>query len=105
MRRREFISLLGGAAVGWPLSTHAQQLAYPRTIGFMGTSTLVVEGDRIAAFVQRLGQHGWSEGRNIRIEYRWAEARLERFTEIAAEFVRLGVDVIVTAGASPVLAA
>ena len=105
MRRREFIAALGGAAAAWPLCARGQQLTRSPTIGFMGTSTPAVEGERLAAFVQRLGQNGWSEGRNIRIEHRWGEARLERFTEIAAEFVRLGVDVIVTAGAAPVLTA
>ena len=74
LRRREFITLLGAAA-GWPLTARAQRPGRLPTIGFMGTSTRAVEEDRVAAFEQRLGQLGWSDGRNIRIEYRWAEAR------------------------------
>jgi ABC-type uncharacterized transport system substrate-binding protein len=104
--RRQFISLLGGgAAATWPVAARAQQPTKLPIIGFLGTSTRNVEGDRVEAFVRRLHEHGWNEGRTIVIEYRWAEARMERFAEIAAEFVRLKVDVIVTAGAAPVLAA
>jgi putative ABC transport system substrate-binding protein len=105
VKRREFITLLGGAAAALPLAAHAQQGARRRTIGFLGSNTLSVESPRVAAFVQRLREVGWIEGRNIAIEYRWAEGRAERFAEIAAEFVRLEVDVIVTSGTAPVLAA
>jgi putative ABC transport system substrate-binding protein len=105
MRRRQFITLLGGAAAAWPIAARAQQGTRRRTIGFLGSNTLSVESPRVAAFVQRLHEVGWIEGRNIAIEYRWAEGRAERFAGIAAEFVRLEVDVIVTSGTAPVLAA
>jgi putative ABC transport system substrate-binding protein len=102
MKRREFITLLGGAAT-LPLSARAQQAAKLPTIGFLG-------GDAAgwttwtAAFVKRLHELGWIEGRSIAIEYRWSEGRPERIAEIAAEFVRLNVDVIVTNDSSaPVL--
>jgi len=100
--RRGFISLLGVAAVTWPLAAHAQQLARLPTIGFLGTTTASAWGPWTAAFVQRLRELGWIEGRNLAIEYRWADGRTGRFTEIAAEFVRLKVDVIVTGGLSAV---
>jgi putative ABC transport system substrate-binding protein len=88
----------------WPLAARAQQPSKLRTIGLLGASTASAEGQRIAAFVQRLRELGWIEGRTIAIEFRWAEGRRERFTEIAAEFVRVKVDVIVTVGgAVPVL--
>jgi putative tryptophan/tyrosine transport system substrate-binding protein len=104
MRRREFISLLSGAA-GWPLAARAQQPAKLPTIGFLGASTPAAIGPWVAAFVQRLRELGWIENRTVAIEYRWAEGRSERYAEIAAEFVRLKVDVIVTHSAEPVLAA
>src|SRR5215204_5045878 len=103
MRRREFISLLGGAAV-WPVVARAQQTGKLPTIGFLGTATASTFGPWTAAFVQRLRELGWIEGRTVAIEYRWAEGRSVRYTEIAAEFVRLKVDVIVTV-ASAVVAA
>ena len=105
MRRREFITLLGGAAAAWPLAAHAQQAGKLPTIGFLGATTPSAQGQWVAAFVQRLRELGWIEGRTVAIEYRWAEGRSERFAEIAAEFVRLKVDVIVTSGTAPVLAA
>ena len=104
MRRREFITLLGGA-VAWPLAARAQQPAKLPTIGFMGQTTRSAAGEWTAAFVQRLRELGWIDGRNVAIEYRWGEGRDERFAEIAAEFVRLKVDVIVTSGTPQVLAA
>jgi putative ABC transport system substrate-binding protein len=97
MRRREFITLLGGAAA-WPLAAGAQQPAKMPTIGFLGTTAASGWRPWSAAFVQRLRELGWIEGRTVAIEYRWAEGRSERHAEIAAEFVRLNVDVIVTAG-------
>ena len=103
MKRREFITLLGGAAA-WPLAARAQQPAKLPTIGFLGGTTPATWSLFVAAFVQRLRELGWIEGRTIAIEYRWAEGRGERFAEIAAEFVRLNVDVIVTVGGA-VLAA
>ena len=98
MKRREFISLLGGAAAAWPLAARAQQAGKLPTIGFLGTTTASAWGPWTAAFVQRLHELGWIEGRTVAIEYRWAEARSEHFAEIAAEFVRLKVDVILTGG-------
>jgi putative tryptophan/tyrosine transport system substrate-binding protein len=98
MRRRDFITLLGGAAATWPLAARAQQQSKLPTIGFLGTPTPTAWSQNVAAFVQRLRELGWVEGRTIAIEVRWAEGRGERFAEIAAEFVRLKVDVIVTGG-------
>src|SRR5262249_32626579 len=105
MRRREFITLLGGAAVAWPLAARAQQQAKLPTIGLWGPSTLSAASQRGARFVQRLREPGWIEGRTVTIEYRWAEGRNERAAEIAAEFVRLKVDVIVAQGTPSVIAA
>ena len=104
MTRRAFITLLGGA-VAWPLAARAQQPGKLPTIGFLGPATPSVEGQRVAAFVQRLRELGWIDGRDLAIEYRWAEGRDKRHTEIAAEFARLKVDVIVTLGTPPTLAA
>jgi putative tryptophan/tyrosine transport system substrate-binding protein len=105
MRRREFMTLLGSAGAAWPLAARAQQAGKLPTIGLLGATTLSVESQRVAAFVQRLRELGWTEGRTIAIEDRWAEGRNERFAEIAAELVRLKVDVIVTQGAASVIAA
>jgi putative ABC transport system substrate-binding protein len=107
VRRREFITLLGGAAavpILTPLAARAQQPGRLPTIGFLGSSTPSTWAPWVAAFVQRLRELGWIEGRTIAIEYRWAEGRNERFAEIAAEFVRLKVDIIV-AGAIAIPAA
>jgi ABC-type uncharacterized transport system substrate-binding protein len=104
MRRREFITLLGGAAVAWPLAARAQQPGKLPTIGFLGANTPSIESQRIAAFVQRMRELGWIEGRTVAIEYRWAEGRSERPAELAAEFVQLKVDVIVTYGTPAVVA-
>ena len=104
MKRREFITLLGGAATAWPFGAHAQQVKGP-TIGLMGSGTAAGQRQWTAPLVQRLRELGWTEGRNIAIEYRWAEGRTERFAEISAEFVRLKVDVIVTHNTPPSLAA
>jgi putative tryptophan/tyrosine transport system substrate-binding protein len=106
MRRREFIAGLGGTAVTWPLTVRAQQQAAKLpTIGFLVAGTPASHGKWVAAFVQRLGELGWIEGRTVAIEYRWAEGRSERFAEIAAEFVKLKVDVIVTTATGAVIAA
>jgi putative ABC transport system substrate-binding protein len=105
MRRREFFGLVGSAAVTWPLAARAQQPAKLPTIGFLGGQTPKAQSQWVAAFVQRLRELGWFEGRNVVIEYRWAEGRIERSAEIAAEIVRLKVDVIVTAGTTTVVAA
>src|SRR5436309_12903986 len=104
LRRRQFITLLGGAAAAWPLAARAQQAGKLPTIGFLVAGTPSSHGQWVAAFVQRLRELGWVEGRNVAIEYRWAEGRPERYAEIATEFVQLKVDVIVTTGGA-VLAA
>jgi putative ABC transport system substrate-binding protein len=104
MNRREFITLLGGAAA-WPLAAKAQQPGKLPTIGYLGASAAVSESPWTTAFVQRLRELGWIEGRTIAIEYRWAEGRAERAAEIAAEFVRLKVDVIVGTATPPTIAA
>jgi putative tryptophan/tyrosine transport system substrate-binding protein len=105
VKRREFITLLGGTAAAWPLAARAQQPAKLPTIGFLGSTTPAPQSQLTAAFVQRLRELGWIEGRTVAIEYRWAEGRSERFAEFAAEFVRLRVDVILTHNTPPVLAA
>jgi putative tryptophan/tyrosine transport system substrate-binding protein len=105
MRRREFITLLGGAAASWPIVVRAQQTGKLPIIGFLGAATASARSQWVAAFVQRLHELGWIEGRTVAIEYRWAEGRSERFAEIAAEFVRLKVDVIVTYATPPAIAA
>ena len=102
MNRRDFITLLGGAAVAWPFAARAQQAGKLPTIGYLGASTPSFDTQRVGAFVQQLRELGWIEGRTIAIEYRWSEGCTERYAEIAAEFVRLKVDVIVaTGGAIP----
>ena len=97
MKRREFISLFGGAAAAWPLAVRTQQTAMP-VIGFLGTGTSSGWSQWTTAFEHKLRELGWIEGRSIAIEYRWADGRSERFPEIATELVGLKVDVIVTAG-------
>jgi putative ABC transport system substrate-binding protein len=98
MKRREFIKLLGSAAA-WPLAARAQQTGKLPIVGYLGVTTAAAQNRVTSAFVQRMRELGWIEGRTVAIEYRWAEGRNERFTEIANEFVRLKVDVIVTSGA------
>ena len=100
MRRRAFITVLGGAAATWPLTVRAQQQPRTPTIGFLGAGTSSGWSQWTAAFVQRLRELGWIEGRTIAIEYRWAGGRPERYSEIATEFARLKVDVIVTVGSA-----
>src|SRR5499433_1741810 len=104
LQRREFITLLGTAAA-WPLAARAQQTAKRPIVGFLGDSTPLAESERAAAFARRLHDLGWIEGRTIAIEYRWADGRSERLAEIAAEFARLKVDIIVTGGTPAVMAA
>jgi putative tryptophan/tyrosine transport system substrate-binding protein len=94
MRRRDFLTLLGGVAVAWPHAARAQQPGKTPTIGFLGPNTRSAASEWVAPLVQRLRELGWIDARNVAIEYRWAEGRAERFAEIAAEFVRLKVDVI-----------
>src|SRR5580704_19521898 len=97
MRRREFITLLSGAAAAWPLAARAQQAGKVPTLGFLGADASSWR-PWTDAFVKRLREIGWIDGRTIAIEYRWDEGRPERDTEIAAEFVRRKVDVIVAGG-------
>jgi len=104
IRRREFIVTLSGASA-WPLAARAQQAGKLPTIGFLDGVTPWIESQRVAAFVQRLRELAWVDGRNVAIESRWAEGRPERVSEIAAEFVRIRVDVIVTVGTFLTLAA
>jgi putative tryptophan/tyrosine transport system substrate-binding protein len=90
--------VVGSAAAAWPLAARAQQAGKLPTIGILGVATASAWSPWVAAFVQRLHELGWVENRTVAIEYRWADGRGERFAEIAAEFVQLKVDVIVTAG-------
>src|SRR5262245_56116493 len=95
--RRKFLATLGGAAAAWPLTARAQQAGKLPTIGFLGSvSVPAAQGRWVAAFLQRLRELGWIEGRNFVIEYRWAEGSSDRAAEFATEFVRLKVDIIVT---------
>jgi putative tryptophan/tyrosine transport system substrate-binding protein len=103
--RGDFIKLLGGAAAAWPLAARAQDPGKLRIIGYMGSTTPSAQSPWTTPFLRRLRELGWIEGRNLAIEYRWGEGRNDSFAEIAAEFVRLKVDVIVTYSAAPVLAA
>src|SRR5262249_24266471 len=100
MKRRTFITLLGGGAAAWPLAVRAQQPSKLPMIGDIGGGTPSTHGQLIAGFVQRLRELGWIEDRTVAIEIRWAEGRNERYTEIAAEFIRRKVDVILTSGAA-----
>jgi putative tryptophan/tyrosine transport system substrate-binding protein len=105
VRRREFITLLGGTAVAWPLAAGAQEGGKRATIGLLGSGTAAAQSNWTAAFVQRLHELGWSESHNLAIEYRWGEGRSERFAKLADELARLKVDVIVTHNTPPTLAA
>jgi len=98
MRRREFIETVAGA-LAWPVAANAQQSGKLPTIGFLGADPSGF-GPWTAAFVARLQELGWIDGRTVAIEYRWLQGRTERYAEIAAEFVRLKVDVIVTVGSA-----
>ena len=104
MKRREFIKLVGGAAVASPLVARAQQPTTP-VIGLLGSDNAEAQSRWTSAFVQRLRELGWTEGRNITIEYRWGEGRPDRFREFAAEFVRSNVSIILTHNTPPTLAA
>jgi putative ABC transport system substrate-binding protein len=105
LQRREFIALIGGAAAAWPFALRAQQPARLPTIGYLGSGTPAADVPWTTPFVQRLHELGWIEGRTVAIEYRWGDEVAERYAAFVAEFVRLKVDVIVTAGTVPVAAA
>ena len=104
MRRREFAKAIIGSLVAWPFAAHAQVRKLP-TIGFFGATSAAAARNWSGSFVQRLRELGWIEGQTVTIEYRWAEGREARFEEIATEFVRLKVNVIVTYGTPSVAAA
>jgi putative tryptophan/tyrosine transport system substrate-binding protein len=105
VKRREFFILLGGAAAAWPLAARAQQPGKVPTIGFLGANSAAGQREWMAAFVTRLGELGWVEGRTVAIEYRWAEGHFDRAPALVAELLRLKVDIIVTHGTPDVLAA
>ena len=100
MRRRELIAALGGAVAAWPLVARAQQARRVPIIGYVAPSNPLIPSRSTGAFLQRLRELGWIEGQTITIESRWAAGRPERLDEIAAEFIRLKVDVIVTSSTS-----
>jgi putative tryptophan/tyrosine transport system substrate-binding protein len=96
IERRKFLATLGGVAVAWPLAARAQQSGKVYRIGFLGVTSLAEYGDRVEAVRTGLRRLGYEEGKNIVIHYRWADGRYDRLPELAAELVRLNVDVIVT---------
>jgi putative tryptophan/tyrosine transport system substrate-binding protein len=101
LKRRELITLLAAAATfpaSWPIAAKAQPRARIPTIGFLGSGTPSSDGAFATAFVRGLRELGWVEGRDVAIEYRWGEARVDRFAELATEFAQLKVDVIFTYG-------
>src|SRR5215468_5321590 len=95
IKRREFITVLGGAAVAWPLAARAQQPSTVRRIGFLGPLSERTQLQWTTAFLKGLRDHGWIEGTTISIDYRWAEGRSDRVAELAAELVQRNVGVIV----------
>ncbi len=105
MRRREFIAGLALPILNAPRAVRAQQAARLPTVGFLGAATRAATATWAASFIEGLRDSGWTDGRNIAIEYRWAEGRTEPLPELAAELVRIKVDVIVTHATAPVLAA
>jgi putative tryptophan/tyrosine transport system substrate-binding protein len=104
VRRREFIALIGGVVVAWPFAARAQHGGKIPRVGFMGNSTAGLEANLIGAFREGLREHGYDEGRNVEIVFRWAGGRYERFPALIAELIAANVDVIVTAGTPAALA-
>src|SRR5450755_4059449 len=103
MLRRKFLAGIG-LAIALPRAAAAQATKLP-VIGYLGAYSQSIQQQWTDAFIQRLHELGWTENRNVALEYRWADGRDERFVEIANEFVRLNVSVIVTGGTAPILAA
>src|SRR6516164_6690341 len=97
LRRREFLTLLGGAAAAWPLAARAQQGAMP-VVGFLDAGSAAERVQQVAAVRKGLAEGGYQEGQNVALEFRWAEGQYGRFAELAADLVRRGVNVIVTPG-------
>ena len=104
IRRREFIFTLGGAAAAWPLAARAQQPTMP-VVGFLHPGSLAMNKRNVAAFYQGLAEAGYAEGRNVRVEFRWADNQLGRLPMLAADLVASQVAVIVAAGDRLTLAA
>jgi putative ABC transport system substrate-binding protein len=105
LRRRAFITLLGGAAVAWPLAAQAQQAGRTYRIGFLGGADPIGYAAQLEALRLGLQDHGYVIGRNVEIEYRWAEGSYERLPALASELVALNVDLIITQGTPAAVAA
>ena len=102
MRRREFLAVVGGAAMGWPLASIAQQPAIP-VVGFINTASSGPFAHLVDAFRKGLGEAGYVEGQNIIVEYRWAEGQYERLPGYAAELINRGVAVLCATGGEPAI--